>query len=205
MTSHLDIILLLFVVFFVFGKLKSVLGSSPEMQEIKLAQKDAKKLAKKIITEQEGKEDVSLSEVDKSLSSIANFNKDAFITAAKRVFEIVLESYANNKPSAIKPLTNKALFEKFEEAIKQKEAKKEETFAELISFKNVEIIDVKILKTLAKVQVSFQTEQMNITKDEEGNIINGDEQFIQTIADIWTFEKPLNSSTPIWLLSSTKK
>ncbi len=205
MTYFFDIVLLLCVVLFVFNKLKNVLGTQPQDQEIKKAHKQAQQLVEKIIKAEEGKPQEPLSQIDKALTSIPNFDNTAFISAAKRVFEIVLDSYANNKTAAIKPLTNKALFDKFSKAIKDKEDSNQTTFAELISFKKAEIIDVKVLKTVARIQVSFQTEQMNITKDDKGNIINGDEQFIQTIDDVWTFEKTLSSSSPIWLLSSTKK
>ncbi|MFI3241247.1 MAG: Tim44/TimA family putative adaptor protein [Alphaproteobacteria bacterium] len=203
MTSFFDTILLLFIVFYVFGKLKNVLGTRPDGAEINvdLAKKQTKELLETIVAKEAKQVDAK----DDEFAAIPNFNKESFVVAAKRVFEIVLDSYANDKPESLKPLVTKALFEKFEKAIDEKHSKKESSFAELISFKNANIVDLKMLKASAKIAVEFETEQMNITKDADGNVINGDEKFIQTIKDVWTFEKSLSSKSPVWLLCSTKK
>ena len=41
--------------------------------------------------------------------------------------------------------------------------------------------------------------------DADGNVIEGDENYIQNIEDIWTFERAINSTSPNWILISTKK
>ena len=66
-------------------------------------------------------------------------------------------------------------------------------------------MDAKILKTQAKVAVHFVSEQVNLLKSADGEIIQGDENFVQKIDDVWTFERDLNKKSNIWLLSSTKK
>ena len=45
----------------------------------------------------------------------------------------------------------------------------------------------------------------NLLKNAEGEILEGDENYVQTISDVWTFEKNLNSKTNNWLLCSTRK
>ena len=45
----------------------------------------------------------------------------------------------------------------------------------------------------------------NIFSEEDGEIIEGDENFIQNITDMWTFERALTSTNPNWVLVSTKK
>ena len=39
----------------------------------------------------------------------------------------------------------------------------------------------------------------------QGDVIEGDDRFIQCITDVWTFERSLTSSNPNWVLVSTKK
>ena len=58
---------------------------------------------------------------------------------------------------------------------------------------------------MAKITVRFVSEQVNILKNKDGEVIEGDENFIQNITDSWTFERALTSTNPNWLLVSTKK
>ena len=58
---------------------------------------------------------------------------------------------------------------------------------------------------MAKIVVKFVTEQINLLKNSAGEIVEGDENFVQKITDVWTFEKDINSASKIWLLVSTKK
>ena len=49
------------------------------------------------------------------------------------------------------------------------------------------------------------SEQINLIKDAGGKILQGDENFVQKINDVWTFEQNLTEHNNMWLLSSTKK
>ena len=55
------------------------------------------------------------------------------------------------------------------------------------------------------ISVEFVSEQVNVLRDKDNQIIEGDENYIQTITDVWTFEKSLNAKTLNWVLVSTKK
>ena len=76
----------------------------------------------------------------------------------------------------------------------------------MISFDSAEITNAKITKNdLVKITVKFISEQVNLLKNKDGEIIEGDEQYIQNITDVWTFERSITSASPNWLLTSTKK
>jgi predicted lipid-binding transport protein (Tim44 family) len=49
------------------------------------------------------------------------------------------------------------------------------------------------------------SEQVNLLKNADGDIIEGDENYIQQISDVWTFEKSLDANVNNWMLCSTKK
>ena len=71
---------------------------------------------------------------------------------------------------------------------------------------DLSIKDAKISsKGIARIAVQFVSEQINILKNAAGEVLEGDENFVQQITDVWTFEKDINSNSPVWLLVSTKK
>ena len=55
----------------------------------------------------------------------------------------------------------------------------------------------------ARVTVRFTSEQINVTRDAEGNVVEGDPRQIETVIDLWTFERDTRSRDPNWQLVET--
>ena len=147
-----------------------------------------------------------LSETDKVLSKIPNFNKERFINSAKKAFEIIVTSFSKGDTETLESLVSKTLNKKFQEIINQRKAEGITSETDLIGFDEAEITSAKISSDdIAKITVKFVSEQVNILKNKDDEVIEGDENFIQNITDIWTFERCLTSTSPNWLLVSTKK
>ncbi len=218
MSAYLDIIILLFVVVMVFAKLKSLLGTRPE-NETEISKESATKIFDILMQEHNkhqqqtavaGKElkadERDLSDSEKNLSKIPGFNRDKFLNSAKKAFEIIITSFAKGDVNALEGLVSKNLLKKFKEIIDQRQADGISAETDFIGFNEAIITDAKITKNdLAKISVKFVSEQVNILRDKKGDVLEGDENFIQSITDVWTFERSLNATTPNWLLVSTKK
>ena len=215
MSQYIDIIFLLVIVGVVFYRLFSVFGTEPEKEKkIVLISKDDLKKANlnlpKEITDQLNliakMAEEEESEVCKTLHKIPNFNKHDFCTKAAKAFEMVLTAFACQDEKTLKMLTEKKLFTKFKKII---EARKTEGICaetDLIKIENVTIESADIKNDgLVSIVVKFVSEQINLLKNAAGEIIEGDENFVQKITDIWTFEKNINSPSKTWLLVSTKK
>ena len=87
----------------------------------------------------------------------------------------------------------------FKNAVENRRNQNQHIEFTLVDFKNV-----KLLKTDSdKVrQVAFTTEQINLLKDKEGNVISGDPMYVTTVSEVWTFEQQADKS---WLLIATKQ
>ena len=222
MAAYLDIIILLVVVVLVFSKLKSLLGTRPDnFEQHKISDENAAKIFDMIVKEAEKnaaadvqnreKEEVKvpeeeLSEVDKVLTKIPGFSREKFLTGAKRAFEIIISAFSKGDVETLEMLVSKSLLKKFQEIIEKRKAEGITSETDFIGFDDVEIINAKISKSeVAKITVKFVSEQVNILKNKDGEVIEGDENFIQNITDNWTFERAVTSTNPNWLLVSTKK
>ena len=215
----LDIIILLLVVVVVFQKLWSVLGTKPT-ETRPISKESAEKIFDILMKENlrhsqkntvDGGElntesNSELSETEKVLRQIPKFNQESFLNGAKRAFEIIITSFANGDTATLKTLVGKNLVKKFDEIIKQRKADGISAETDFVGFNSAEIINAKIdNKSNAQIAVRFVSEQANVLKDAKGNVIEGDENFIQSITDVWTFERSINATSPNWLLVSTKK
>lgn len=216
MGQYIDIIILLLVVVFILQRLKSVLGTRPQGESTKLSDESAAKIFDIIMKEAEKNKqknndkeelkEINLTETQKTLAQIPNFEEKNFLTGAKKAFEIILTAFSKADLETLEMLVNKTIYNKFKDIIEQR--KNEGITAELdfIGFDKAEIIDAKINKNnIAKITVEFVSQQVNLLKDKEEKIIEGDDQYIQTITDKWTFEKAITSTNPNWVLVSTKK
>ena len=217
MSQYLDIIILLVVIVLIFQKLKTVLGTRPEMEERQEADLKAAKILTVVAKEIEKQEQTNtpiissestaeLSDTDKTLKEIPNFNKNAFIKSAEKAFQIITNAFNKGDVETLEMLVNKKIFKKFQEVIEKRKNENISAETDFIGFDKVEITAAKITpQKNAQISVEFVSEQVNVLRNSENEVIEGDENYIQNITDVWTFEKALTSSSPNWLLVSTKK
>ena len=147
-----------------------------------------------------------LSPLDRELVKIPNFNKNVFIKGAQKAFEMILSAFSKGDARTLSKLVNGELLKKFEEVIKARKEQGITSETDLIGFVETEVEAVKFVENdKVNLVVKFVSEQVNLLKDAKGEVIEGDENYVQTISDVWTFEKSLNPRVTNWLLCSTKK
>ena len=222
MIHYLDILILLVVAILIIQRLRSILGTRPTQEKrIRLSKENAEKLYNILKNEadkmkKDEKDEVleltpvedttNLSETDKILLEIPNFQKNKFLKSAEQAFQIITKAFNEADIETLEMLLNKKLFKKFQEVIETRKQEGISAETDFIGFDKVEIIKAKIkADKVAEIAVEFVSEQVNILRDAQGNVIEGDENYIQNITDVWTFERSLSSTSPNWLLVSTKK
>lgn len=222
--TNLDILVLLVVVVLLFLRLRSVLGTRPiQEKRIRLSKENAEKLynilkaeAEKLQGNEPSEKDDSqselvpegepLNEVDKSLMEIPNFNKNKFLKSAQQAFQIITEAFNKGDAETLEILLDKKLFKKFQDVIESRKHDNITAETDFIGFDKVDITKAQIkADKVAEITVEFVSEQINILRDAQGQVIEGDENYIQNITDVWTFERAISSTSPNWLLVSTKK
>ena len=186
-----DIIIFAGIALFLVYRLRSVLGKRtgfegrPKQHHTTEQQKE--KEPKKIETpELESK----FSKLKIAYEKINDFDHNQFLDGAKIAFETIINAFNKGDKKTLKPLLTKEVFQSFEEAISKNSINKDYQFYSL----NIEKIEDVIFESgNIKICVKFISEQFK----------NDDENTILKKEDTWTFEKPINSKNPNWLLSST--
>lgn len=212
MSGYLDIIFLLVLVVVIFSKLKNVLGTGADDAKVIMIPREQfdkvyKELRKNMHDDAMENVDISkLSPLDRELVKIPDFNKKLFIKGAQRAFEAILAAFSKGDTKTLSSLVNKELLKRIEKVIEERKQNGLVTESDLISFVETEIESVNFIDDdKVNLIVKFVSEQVNLLKNAEGEIIEGDENYVQTISDVWTFEKSLNPKINNWLLCSTKK
>ncbi len=221
--QFIDILIFAFVAVMLVQRLKSVLGTRPDNEK---DEKEKNKIVnifdhlEKQIREAEAavNAESNVEEADvvtEEISPVAekinkikkidpSFNQQQFLDGAKLAFEMIVKSFASADHETLKNLLNPKMFDGFKKVIDGRAERGEKAECELVGFESVEIQDISLMGTVADISVRFVSEQVNIVKDKDGNIIVGDEKFVQNIQDIWTFSRDLKSPNPNWQLVSTR-
>lgn len=133
----------------------------------------------------------------------AAFDEAEFVGGAEMAFGMIVDAFANGDTAALRPLLADDLYDDFAEAIRERLANDHtlETRIELV--KSVDIFDARLEGSMAYVTIRYVTDQINVTRDSDGEVIDGDPAVSSEVVDIWTFARNTNSNDPNWLLVQT--
>lgn len=141
---------------------------------------------------------IEISSVDPS------FNPDAFLEGCAASFEMIIEAFASGDTSTLRSLLNDDVYADFTSAIKAREDAGETLDATLVGIKNMEILEADLDGKFAVITVKFVSDQINVIRDSEGEVTDGNQDYISEVTDIWTFARNPRSRDPNWTLTATR-
>lgn len=199
-----DIIILGFIAGFILYRLFTILGKHDEDGKIL----HEKNMSGSIIdiTSTAKVEDISvnLDEENKLAPSFVNvmeqiradypsFSLKKFITGAKKAFEIILNAFASNDREMLGNLLDEATFKKFTSEIDKRIKSNRSLNITLVAIDDLVVKDISYKKHVVTIKIFILSQQINLTKDIDGNIIEGDPSQIDMVEDVWTFSKKFDS------------
>ena len=129
----------------------------------------------------------------------AGWDDAAFVSAAKFVFQKILAAFANCDLKTLRNALSADVYAAFERDILSRQAKKQKMDFSLICFDSADILQ----KTPGhdEVTIRFQTEQINLLKDEQGHVVEGDAMRVSVMTDIWVFKQVGKDA---WIVTATQ-
>ena len=128
--------------------------------------------------------------LSKAYEVLVDFDHKKFLEGAKFAFETIINAFNNSDKKTLKNLLTKEVFLTFENAIEEKKNNPNYQFYSIVVD---EVTDVLVMDGLINITLKITSEQFK----------DNDESTISKKQDTWTFQKKINSKSPIWLLSST--
>lgn len=133
-----------------------------------------------------------------------SFAVDQFLSGASSAFEMIVQAYAKKDTDTLKPLLSAEVYSGFAAAIQEREERGETLETELVVMKPAKLKSIEVDGPRAQIAVRFQTEQVNTIRNAQGEIVEGDKDHVDSVTDIWTFARDLNSRDPNWTLTATR-
>jgi predicted lipid-binding transport protein (Tim44 family) len=132
------------------------------------------------------------------------FDPMGFCAGARAAFTAIVEAFAKDDVSTLRPLLDTPTFSSFEAAIRARAERREKAETTLIGFEGSDIAAAELQGTQASVTVRFVSEQINVVRNADGQIADGNPNEVQKVVDLWTFRRDTKSSDPNWLLTKTE-
>jgi len=164
----------------------------------------ARKLAAEI--EQFSHGDAKVAEGLKAIADAdGTFGPKSFMEGAKAAYEMIVTAFAQGDRATLKNLLDKDVFDGFAGAISAREAAGQKIDFTFVGLPKVDISEAELDKRAAQVTVRFNAEVVSATRDKDGQLVEGNADQVQSIADEWTFARNPKSRDPNWKLVATNQ
>ncbi|MDY0881992.1 Tim44/TimA family putative adaptor protein [Dongia soli] len=150
-------------------------------------------------------------EVRRGLEAIgkadANFNPVEFVTGAKIAFDMILTAFAKGDSLALRPLLNDEVYRNFNNAILERQKLNHKLSTTLVGIISHDIVSAELIgegsRQEARIAIKFTSQQINVTTDSAGEVVDGSASDVATIVDVWTFARQVKARDPNWQLIAT--
>lgn len=132
-----------------------------------------------------------------------SFRERDFLEGAQAAFGMILEAFASGDRQTLKNLQAPDVYAVFDQALGDRESRGESLESRLLEIKTADLTSAWMDGSEAVLEVRFVSDQVHITRDSDGQIIDGTEDDVESITDLWTFRRDTSSRDPNWLLTET--
>jgi len=133
----------------------------------------------------------------------AQFNASDFLQGARTAFEMVFDAFVKSDKPTLRMLMSDTIFQHFAGAADAREAQENKLETTLVSAQAKDITDAELIKNMARIGVRFASEQISVTRNAKGDIIEGNPSEVHHVEDHWVFERDVTSKNPNWKIVET--
>jgi len=191
--EYMDIILLAMIAGFIFLRLRGILGKRSGFDG-----KTSESLGK-ILKNVEVNQHKTINE------KFGSEEQQEFLKGAKIAYETIITDFSDNdnKLTTSKPLLNHEIYNQFNNALKDRNARGHYAEITFIGINSATIKEHKKINKILSVTVDYIAEVITCIRDKDKKIISGDPEKIKKIYDTWVFSRDVTSKNPNWQLVQT--
>ena len=132
------------------------------------------------------------------------FDAKHFLTGARAAYEMIVTAFAEGDRRTLKTMLSREVYDGFEQAITDRESNGYKVESRFVSIESADITAVELRGKIAQVTVRFVSQLVSVTRDKDGNVIDGSPDKVTDVTDVWTFARDISSRDPNWKLVATE-
>jgi predicted lipid-binding transport protein (Tim44 family) len=128
-----------------------------------------------------------------------------FLNGAKSAYEMILMAFERGDLSEVRPFLAEPVADAFQGVIDTRAANGQTVTAQYIGTRETSLAGAEYdpATGMAEVTVRFVGELIAVTRDAQGNVVEGDPKAARKQRDTWTFARPMGQDDPNWQLVAT--
>ena len=217
--EYIDILIFAMIAAFVFFRLRSVLGRRtgserrPQDAFSGPVEREAARDTNVVALPEREREAAAIAEkvagtpLEAGLTQIKladrDFDPAKFVAGARGAFEMIVTAFAQGNLAKVKSFLAREVFDNFAEALAARQRAQQTAETTVVGIKGCDIIEARMDGSIAVVTVKFVSEQINVTRDKAGTVVEGDPSLVSDVTDIWTFSRDTRTRDPNWTLVET--
>ncbi|MFB9953344.1 Tim44/TimA family putative adaptor protein [Rhizobium puerariae] len=138
------------------------------------------------------------------LKADPSFRPREFLNGARMAYEMIVMAFADGDRKTLKGLLSKEVYDGFDTAISEREARGELVKSTFVGIDKSDITQAAVKDSEAQVTVRIVSQLISATYDKAGTLIEGDQETVAEVTDIWTFARDIRSRDPNWKLVATE-
>jgi predicted lipid-binding transport protein (Tim44 family) len=119
-------------------------------------------------------------------------------------YEMIVMAFANGDRKSLKGLLSREVYDGFDAAISDREAKGEKVKSTFVGIDKADIMHAEMKGSEALVTVRIVSQMISATYDKSDTLIDGDAEAVGEVSDLWTFSRDTRSRDPNWKLVATE-
>ena len=134
-----------------------------------------------------------------------SFSVSGFLQGARGAYEMILTSFAKGEMDKIRPFLAPDVEQSFEAVLADRKARGLTVSSDFIGLRELALQSAQCDRSdnTAEITVRFVGELVSVTRDNAGQVIEGDPKSARKQRDIWTFERKMGADDPNWQLVAT--
>jgi predicted lipid-binding transport protein (Tim44 family) len=138
------------------------------------------------------------------LKADPSFSPREFLNGARMAYEMIVMAFADGDRKTLKGLLSKEVYEGFDAAISDREAKGEVVKSTFVGIDKSDLTHASVKGNEEQVTVRIVSQLISATYDKDGGVVEGDQESVADVTDIWTFARDVRSRDPNWKLVATE-
>jgi predicted lipid-binding transport protein (Tim44 family) len=147
-------------------------------------------------------------ELNKGLRAIKDvdpsFEPKSFVDGAKMAYEMIVMAYADGDRKTLKNLLSREVYDGFVAAIAEREGRSEKIQSSFVGIDKADIVSAEMKGSEAHATLRIVSELISATRNNAGEVVDGDPETVAEVKDVWTFSRDTRSRDPNWKLVATE-
>jgi predicted lipid-binding transport protein (Tim44 family) len=134
----------------------------------------------------------------------SSFDPKSFVDGAKMAYEMIVMAYADGDRKTLKNLLSREVYDGFVAAIAERENRSEKIQSSFVGIDKADIVSAEMKGSEAHVTLRIVSELISATRNNAGEVVDGDPETVAEVKDVWTFARDTRSRDPNWKLVATE-